>query len=94
MKRVFFYIFLAAVVIGLIPIFSVLAATLIAGIAGCDLNEGSINTCMVLGADIGGTLYTMFVMGWLGLISLPLAAFAVLGLLILGLIHLITRKGT
>jgi hypothetical protein len=91
MKRFFFYIFLAAVVIGLIPIFTVLAATLIAGIAGCDVNEGSANTCMVLGADIGSTLYTMFVMGWLGLISLPIAALGALGLLILGLISLIQK---
>ena len=91
MKRFFFYIFLAAVVIGLIPIFAVLAATLIAGIAGCDVNEGSANTCILLGADIGGTLYTMFVMGWLGLISLPIAALGAVGLLILGLISLIQK---
>lgn len=89
MKSIFFYIFIAALVIGLLPIFSVLIASFAANAFGCDLNEGSIHACVVMGADIGGTLYTMFVMGWLGLISLPIAAFGVLGLLILGLISAI-----
>jgi hypothetical protein len=91
MKRIAFFICLAALLIGLLPVFSVIIASVIASITGCDLDEGSIHACMALGADIGPTLYTMFVLGWLGLITLPIAALGALGLLILGIIALIQK---
>ncbi len=91
MKRIFFFIFLAALLIGLLPVFSVIIASALASITGCDLDEGSIHACVVMGADLGPTLYTMFVLGWLGLMSLPIAALGLLGLLILGLISLIQK---
>ena len=91
MKRIAFFICLAALLFGLLPVFSVITASVIANIIGCDLDEGSIHACMALGADIGPTLYTMFVLGWLGLLTLPIAALGALGLLILGLISLIQQ---
>ena len=91
MKRIALYICLAALLIGLAPLISALSAGLIANTFGCDLDEGSIHACMALGADIGPTLSTMFVLGWLGLLTLPIAALGALGLLILGLIAIIQK---
>ena len=91
MKRIAFYICLAALLFGLLPVFSVIIASVIANITGCDLDEGSIHACMVMGADLGPTLYTMFVLGWLGLLTLPIAALGALGLLILGIISLFQK---
>ena len=70
MKRIALSVCLAALLIGLAPLISALSAGLIANAFGCDLDEGSIHACMALGADIGPTLYTMFVLGWLGLLIL------------------------
>ena len=55
------------------PIASVIAAGLIANWNGCTLHEGFKNPCIVLGTDIGGALYTMGVMGWFMLGTIPLA---------------------
>jgi hypothetical protein len=45
---------------------------------GCTLNEGSVNPCIVDGEDMGHTLYTMFVMGWFMLVTLPAGLVALL----------------
>lgn len=91
MKRIALYLCLAALLIGLAPIISALSSGMIAAALNCDLDEGSIHACIALGADIGPTLYTMFVLGWLGLMTLPIAALGLLGLGILGLISLIQK---
>jgi hypothetical protein len=61
--------------------FSPLIATMIAGTIanyyGCDLDEGSIHPCVVNGQDIGDTLYTLGVLGWLALGTLPLGLIAI-----------------
>jgi hypothetical protein len=49
-------------------------AELIANINGCTLNEGTVNTCMVFGRDIGNLLYSMFVTGWYILLTFPSGA--------------------
>jgi len=59
-------------VVGAGPIISVMISSAIANANGCNLNEGGVDTCMVAGMDLGGTLYELFVMGWLGLITVPL----------------------
>ncbi|MFC4639895.1 hypothetical protein [Deinococcus hohokamensis] len=38
---------------------------------GCRLDEGSVHPCLVLGVDLGGALYTMGMMGWIMLITVP-----------------------
>jgi hypothetical protein len=54
-----------------LPMFPVVMASLIASVCGCKLDEGSAHTCIVLGMDIGGMLYSMGVMGWFGLLTVP-----------------------
>jgi hypothetical protein len=62
--------------IALAPIFSVVACSWIANAYGCKVDEGSIHPCIINGQDYGHMLYTMGVLGWLMLVSLPAGALA------------------
>ena len=53
------------------PLVLALAAGGIASLLGCVLNEGSAHPCILFGSDVGGTLYTFGVMGWLTVIGIP-----------------------
>lgn len=67
-------VFIAGAVICLLPLAAVILAALLAGLLGCELNEGVQQACYVFGLDLGGVLSGMFVMGWLALLTLPLLA--------------------
>ena len=54
------------------PIASVVIAGAIASWNGCTLHEGFANPCLVYGRDIGGMLYSMGVMGWFMIATIPL----------------------
>ena len=72
------------------PLFSVWAASEIASALGCTLNEGDAHPCILLGVDIGEALFSMFVMGWFMLMTLPgmvITPLIWLGLLIRALIR-------
>ncbi|MCS7068428.1 MAG: hypothetical protein RMK51_04735 [Meiothermus sp.] len=64
-------------VLGIIALlsFSPLLLALLAGAFaqanGCTLHEGYVNPCVVGGRDYGETLYTLGVMGWFSLLTLP-----------------------
>lgn len=60
------------------PLLSVIASSTIAELAGCTLHEGNRNPCLVLGMDLGGQLYRMFVAGWYSFITLPIGGLALL----------------
>ncbi len=71
------------VLIGLValaPLGSVVACGLIANAHGCRVDEGSVQPCLINGKDYGQLLYTLGVMGWLMLVTLPAGAFLVLSL--------------
>lgn len=53
------------------PILSVLIAGGLASAFGCQLDEGSIHSCMAFGTDIGEMLYGMFVAGWFFYLTVP-----------------------
>lgn len=55
------------------PLVVALTAGGVASALGCELDEGAVHKCLVFGADIGGTLYTLGVMGWLSIIGIPFA---------------------
>jgi len=89
---------LALVVASLIafaPLVSVMASSAIAQSHGCALDEGGVHPCVVLGADRGELLYDMFVMGWLFLLTMPLAIAAGIGWVGLAIVALIRalRRG-
>jgi len=79
------------VLVGVAPLVSVALAGFIAQVNGCGLHEGYPQPCIVLGADIGGVLYTMTALGWLMLISLLFLAGGLLGLATEGLRSLAHR---
>lgn len=70
-------VILIIVILAISPLLSTMVAGAIAGRYGCDLDEGSIHPCVVNGRDIGGTLYTLGMMGWFALGTIPLGAIAV-----------------
>jgi hypothetical protein len=41
---------------------------------GCQLDEGNLHPCQVLGVDIGAGLYLFGMFFWLGFFTLPIAA--------------------
>lgn len=71
-------VLLVILLIALFPVISVIISRSIASMNGCNLNEGRVNVCMVGGSDMGDMLYSMFVMGWFGLLTLPLGFGAVI----------------
>jgi hypothetical protein len=54
------------------PLLSALAAGSIANLHGCVLNEGGVNPCVIAGIDFGKALYSLGVLGWLAIATLPL----------------------
>ena len=71
----------------LAPVISVLVAGWLAESNGCVLHEGGINPCMVGGSDMGPTLYTLFVLGWFMLATIPLGGGALIVWLVILIIH-------
>ena len=65
--------------LALAPFLVAMGAGAFASANGCELHEGFVNPCVVGGRDYGDTLYSLGVMGWFGLVTLPL------GLLLAGL---------
>lgn len=59
------------------PVISVMIASEIANANGCQLDEGSVHPCIVNGVDQGETLYTLGMMGWFMLATLPLGLGAI-----------------
>jgi hypothetical protein len=78
------------VLIGLValaPVGSVVACGLIANAHGCRVDEGSAHPCVINGKDYGQLLYTLGVLGWLMLVSLPAGALAFMIWLIVLILH-------
>lgn len=57
--------------ISLLPLLGILLTALVAGIAGCEVNEGGPTPCVVFGSDIGDMLSGMLTLGWFGLLTIP-----------------------
>lgn len=72
-----------------LPMIPVFIAGAIASGCGCQLDEGNVHPCVVLGVDIGSTLYAMGVMGWFGLLTFPSG---LLGLLLFTVAVITERK--
>ena len=73
------------VIVAVLPLLPTLFAGFIASINGCELHEGFVNPCVILGYDFGEIIYGMGVMFWLALFTIPLG---VLGVSI-GLVRLV-----
>ena len=53
------------------PIGSVMLCALIANTHGCKVDEGSVHPCIINGHDYGELLYSLGVMGWFMLVTIP-----------------------
>jgi hypothetical protein len=74
---IFYWVVLGLIIlVALAPIASVAACGWIANTHGCKVDEGSVHPCMINGKDYGHMLYTLGVMGWLMLVTLPGGALA------------------
>jgi len=59
----------------------------IANAYGCKVDEGSVHPCIINGHDYGHLLYTLGVLGWLMLVTLPAGLFAFVVWLIVVMLH-------
>ena len=83
-----YWIVLALIVlVAFAPIGSVIMCGWIANAHGCKVDEGSVHPCMINGKDYGQLLYTLGVLGWLMLVTLPVGALAFAIWLIVLILH-------
>jgi len=85
--RIYILLLVAIAAIALAPVGSVVIGSWIANSHGCRVDEGSVHPCVIGGKDYGNALYTMGVLGWLMIITLPLGFFAFMAWLIVLLVH-------
>ena len=73
MRRVLIHalVIIFILLIGALPMISVMVAGTIAERNNCELHEGFVNPCIIDGEDWGETLYAMGMMGWFGLVTIP-----------------------
>ncbi len=83
---------LASILLGASPLLPVAGASLVAEWKGCALDEGNIHPCIILGMDFGEVLYSLGVMGWFLLLSVPLGAMG-LCVAIIWLVVVLIKKG-
>ena len=62
----------------LLPLVPLIVAGLIATANNCMLDEGDAHPCIVFGTDVGDTLYTMQVMGFIAIVTVPTGLVALL----------------
>ena len=84
---VFLILFLA-----LLPLISALGAGAVANAFDCQLEEGSIHPCQAFGRDLGETLYTFGMLGWLGIATLPLGLGALVLYGVIVAVFLLVRR--
>jgi hypothetical protein len=63
-KRMMIWALALILLFGAFPLLTLVSAVLFASTFGCQLDEGSIHPCIVLGLDFGGLVYPMTVGGW------------------------------
>ena len=69
------------------PVGSVVACGVIANAHGCRVDEGSVHPCVINGKDYGQLLYTLGVMGWFMLLTLPAGVIAFVLWIIVLVLH-------
>jgi hypothetical protein len=84
---IYLIVFFLIAMFALAPIGSVVIAGVIANSHGCHVDEGSLHPCVIGGKDYGETLYTLGVLGWLMLITLPAGAVAGLVWVVVLILH-------
>lgn len=73
------FIYLAIAFFAISPFLLAVLSDLIGNWLGCNINEGGTDPCFRWGLDFGKVLYPMFVMGWLTLMTMPVAVLIAIG---------------
>jgi hypothetical protein len=83
------YWILLVLILGFVlaPMGSVMLCGAIANAYGCRVDEGSVHPCIIGGQDYGQLLYTLGVLGWLMLVTLPCGFLAFAVWLIVLILH-------
>ncbi len=71
MRRPWSWVLAVATLLAWLPMLSVLLSAVLADWAGCHVDEGGGTPCLIGDADWGPFLTSLFVMGWLMLVTLP-----------------------
>ncbi|MEO8205287.1 MAG: hypothetical protein ABI615_03845 [Chthoniobacterales bacterium] len=58
------------------PVVSVCLAFFMAWLGNATVDEGSMHPCIIAGHDYGETVYTLFVLGWFGMWTIPTGVLA------------------
>jgi hypothetical protein len=74
-------------VLAVLPFVISIASSEYAAGQGCHVDEGSIHPCVIAGQDYGDLFYTLGMLGWLGLASVPLGLLVGGILLVVMLVH-------
>lgn len=74
-----------------LPLIAALSAGGVAHGLGCPLDEGDVHPCPFLGMDLGELLYSLGVLGWLSLLTVPAGA-ALLLIWLIAAIVLVVRR--
>ena len=81
------YLLALFVILAFAPIGSVMLCAAIASASGCKVDEGSVHPCVINGHDYGDLLYSLGVMGWFMLVTIPGGLLALVSLLIFLILH-------
>ncbi len=81
------------VILAVLPLLVGWGAGIAASLAGCQINEGFATPCSFFGIDAGGLLYDLAMVGWLELMTLPLAV-VLFGIWLLSLTIAVFRQRT
>jgi hypothetical protein len=95
MARYHLWFLLGALLIVLVaaaPLLIALGAGTYAASHGCVLHEGFVNPCIVGGRDVGKALYTLGVLGWFGIATIPLGVIALLTLIVVWIAVAVVRQ--
>lgn len=84
---VYALVLLAILAVALAPAGSVAVCSWVANTQGCKVDEGLVHPCIIGGHDYGQLLYTLGVLGWLMLVTLPAGALALMIWLIVLILH-------
>lgn len=75
--------FLITIGLCLMPLLAVLVSSGLADLLGCTLNMAEPHPCPLLGLDLGALLYTLQGLGYVMIVSIPLAAILSIAWLVL-----------
>ncbi len=85
---IFYWIVLVLIILfAFAPIGSVMLCAAVANAYGCRVDEGSVHPCIINGHDYGELLYSLGVMGWFMLATIPGGLFAFVAWLIVLILH-------